>query len=385
MKVLLVAGRPPWPPHRGDQLRVAQLTAALAGEHQVTLLAPRAAGEPPAPPSLRRETVAASRAASLFAAPRVLLAGWPLQAVPFAQPDLTRQLRRLAPEHDVTVLLLARLAPHLAALGNSPLVADLIDCLSLNAATRAVVAPPWQRPLLRLEATRLRRAESTLLSRARRSLVVGERDRRELAAVAPAFASRLAVAPIAVPPALAAAAASRRTAPTLMLTGNLGYFANRDAAEWWLRQVWPRLRRREPRLRLVVAGARPPATLARRVRAAGGELVAQPPDLRALLATATVAVVPLRCGSGVPLKVLDAWAAGAPVVASRFAAAGAGAVADRDLLLADAPEEWEAQVLRLLADGELRDRLAAAGVAQIAALAPELVYPRLRELVLGGG
>jgi glycosyltransferase involved in cell wall biosynthesis len=105
--------------------------------------------------------------------------------------------------------------------------------------------------------------------------------------------------------------------------------------------------------------------------------------LRALLRQGTVAVAPLRCGSGVPLKVLDAWAAGVPVVASPFAAAGAGAEAGRDLLVATTPAEWVSQVRRLLADPVLRARLAEAGRERLVELAPERVYPLLRELVTG--
>ena len=168
-----------------------------------------------------------------------------------------------------------------------------------------------------------------------------------------------------------------------MLTGNLGYFPNRDAARFLLAEVWPRLRRARPDLRLVVAGDRPPSSLARRLAAAGATLATRPPDLRALLAEATVAVAPLRCGSGVPLKVLDAWAAGVPVVASSFAAAGADGEPERDLLVADAPHEWEAQVTRLLDDAGLRARLVEAGRARLAALTPERVYPLLRRLVAG--
>src|SRR4029077_6237579 len=96
------------------------------------------------------------------------------------------------------------------------------------------------------------------------------------------------------------------------------------ALRFFLAEVWPLLRAAVPGLGLVVAGDRPPPGLARRLQAAGGTLVVAPPDLRGLLATATVAIAPLRCGSGVPLKVLDAWSAGVPVVASPFAAAGVG-------------------------------------------------------------
>jgi hypothetical protein len=382
--VLLVAGRPPWPPRRGDQLRLGQLAAALAAEHEVTVLAPAAAGEPAPPPGVRREAYATSRVAAAAGALPLLLSGWPLQALPFHQPDLRRRLRELAPRHDRVVLQLVRLAPHLRDLGPAPLVADLVDCLSLNAATRAATAPWWQRPALRLERRRLLAAERRMVAASRRALVVSARDREALASALPDLSGRLAVAPVAVtPPAVGPPRGEVTGPPTVMLTGNLGYFANRDALETWLGGPWPRLLRSEPSLRLVVAGERPPRRLAGRLARAGGELVPRPPDLRALLQRATVAVAPVRGGSGVPLKVLDAWAAGVPVVASPFAAAGAAGEPGRDLLVATTAEEWEAQVRTLLADAELRRRLAAAGRERVAALAPERVYPLLRELVTG--
>ena len=382
MKVLLVAARPPWPPRRGDQLRVQQLATALAEEHAVTVLAPAAADEPAPPPGVTRVAYRSSAVAAAAGALPRLLGGWPLQSLPFHQPHLARRLRELAPRHDVTVLQLVRLAPHLADVGNAAVVADLVDCLSLNAATRAAVAPAWQRPVLAWERRRLLAAERRMVAASRRSLVVCERDRGVLAGALPGHADRLAVAPIAMPPRPQGAAPAAGATPTVMLTGNLGYFANRDAVETWLRGPWPRLRRSEPRLRLVVAGDRPPAALARRIARAGGELVRRPADLHALLTTATVAVAPVRGGSGVPLKVLDAWAAGVPVVASPFAAAGAAGAPGDDLLVAADPAEWEERVRSLLADGALRQRLVVAGRERVAALAPERIYPLLRRLIV---
>jgi glycosyltransferase involved in cell wall biosynthesis len=375
-------------------LRATQLLAALSGgfageqegasegaregQHEVTLLAPAAPGEP-AVPGVRRETYRRGPSAWL-GAPARLLRGWPVQAIPFQQRDLARHLRRLAPLHDVVVLQLVRLASHLRDLGDRPVVADLIDCLSLNVRTRAAVAPAWQRPALAVEARRVAAAERGLIAAARRALVVCERDRRELAALAPELAGRIVVVPVAMPPPRPSSSPCAPPAggpPTVMLTGNLGYFPNRDAVEWWLREPWPALRRAVPDLRLVVAGDRPSAAMRRRIERAGGALVARPDDLHALLAGGTLAVAPLRCGSGVPLKVLDAWSVDVPVVASPFAAEGAGAVVGRDLLVAESGPEWASQVQRLLGDAGLRARLAAAGRACIAAFSADRVHREL--------
>ena len=375
MRILLVTARYPWPPRRGDQLRAVQALEALAGEHRMTLFAPAPPREAPPPPAtvggapFATDLYPAPRRSVLAGAGAAAAGGLPLSSALFWQPGLSARLARDAAAADLVILQLVRLVPHLADLGEAPLLADLIDSLSLNAAARARHDRRWLAPLVTFEAGRLARAEERLIARARRALVVCERDRRSLAErLPPEAAAKLAVHPVAMaPPDRPPAAENPPDEPTVALTGNLGYFVNVDAVCWWLREVWPLLARRRPELRLVVAGARPARRVRRAVARAGGRLLVAPPDLGAVLAGATVAVAPLRSGSGVPLKVLEAWAAGVPVVASPLAAAGTTAVAGRELAVAETPAEWAATVERLLDDPAERRRLAAAGRARLAA------------------
>ncbi len=411
MRILLVTSRWPWPPRRGDQLRAVQLLAALGAEHEVTLLAPeapeggRAGGEEEeagkavggeAGGTVRVVTYRRSPGAVVGGVLRAAVGGLPVQTVPFSQPDLGRKLRRLAPAVDLVVLQLVRLAPHLGDVAaDVPLAVDLIDSLSLNAATRARFDRGWWRPPLAIEARRLARWERRLIERSRFALVVSGRDREALIerlALPPALAARLAVVPVGLAGTRTeneVSAAVRRSPPVLAFTGNLGYFPNADAVTWFLRSIWPELaplRERHPELRLVVAGDRPPGRVRRAVAAAGPgvELVASPPDLRSLLAPATIALAPLRCGSGAPIKVLEAWAAGVPVVASPWAAAGTTGKSGEDFLVAAGPEGWCPALESLLEApeaAERRARLAAAGRARLAAdYDPESLAGRLREL-----
>ena len=134
----------------------------------------------------------------------------------------------------------------------------------------------------------------------------------------------------------------------------------------------------------MIAGDQPPLQVRRAAAAAGPEveLLLLPPNLGAVLAWATIAFAPLRCGSGVPIKVLEAWGAGVPVVVSPWAAAGTSGRPGEDLLVADEPDGWRDALATLLGDPEARRRLAAAGRARLAAdYAPAAVAERLRDLV----
>lgn len=376
MKILLVTARYPWPPRRGDQMRAVEAVASLAPEHEVTVLAPEppAGAAPPSPPGAARCRLETYRpdllpAAGLWRAAR---RGLPLECGFFGGADLSRKLRRLAPEHDAGLVQLARLAPHAADFGETPFAVDLIDSLSLNLSRRADF-DPWLAPGLRLEARLLLRAERFLAERARRLLVVSRRDRDWLAARLGGRAGRLAVVPLAVP---AAERPSREVARSgLVLTGNLGYFVNADAARWFLREVWPGLCARRPGTALTIAGDRPGRRLADLVaRQEGVRLLPSPPELASAIAGAAVALAPLRAGSGVPVKVLEAWAAGTPVVASPWAAAGTAAEPGRNLLVAGPPAEWIETLAALLDDPGRRAALAEGGRRRLAAEhAPERV------------
>ncbi len=389
MRVLLAVSRYPWPPRRGDQLRTLQTVEALAPDHRLTVLLPEAPPGAPPPPenwpatvaTYRRPGVAGRAVGSARAALGALRGRNPLQSLLFTSPDLDRALERLAPAADVVILQLVRLAPSAGAFGDTPTVVDLIDSLALSTARRALFDRSWLALALRLEARLLTRAEDRLVARSACALVVSERDRVAVAArLAPAEAERLRVVPVAVErpdrPEVEpenGVEPDRATAPVLALTGNLGYFPTRDGARWWLRRVWPRLRAVLPDARLVLAGSRIPAGLGRLARRAGAEVVADPADLAAVLAGARIALAPMRAGAGQPLKVMEAWAAGVPVVATRWAAAGTsgrigsgGGEGVEDLVVADDAAEWVEAIRALWDDPARRRRIAAAARSRLA-------------------
>ncbi len=354
MKVLLVVSDWPWPPHKGHRLRALQLAEALAGEHELTLLAPAGSEAPPPGFAGRVERYGRSRWGVVRGLGRAFAEGAALQSALFRSRALERRLRELAESSDRVILQLARLGPALRAAGATPCFVDLVDSLSLNFERRALFERPWIRPWIAWEARRMARDERRLVAASAGSFVVCERDLRHLATRVGAPAEKLSLIPLAVahaaPRESGPAVEAPPARPRLVVTGNLGYFPTADGTRWLLSEVWPRLRARRPELQLTIAGARPKRALAALAARAGAELVADPAELVPFLRRAHLALVPLRAGSGTPIKLLEAVAEGLPVVATPWAIAGVEESLGRLLASADAPEQWCAALDRLLAD-----------------------------------
>ena len=358
-------------------MRAVQMLDFLAAEHEVTLLTPAPrSGQPPPPlppddAPYRVELYQPQRGlASLYGMGRVVLENLPLQSGLFYQPDLGRKLRELAPQHDLGILQLVRLAVHLEDFGSTPLLVDLIDSLSLNFSLRAAVDRVWLRPLLKVEARLLALGERRLAERAAGVIVVCERDRQALVnRLPPELAAKVSVVRLAVRERKVEPPEEREKlwregdkGPVLVMTGNLGYFVNVDAVTWWLREVWPSLRRARPDIRVVVAGERPAPAVRQEIVRAGVKLIEAPRDMRSIIAQATLSLAPMRCGSGVPIKVLEAWSVGVPVVATPWAVAGTSGRQGEDFrLVGTHPIEWVHAIEELLNDPVARQRLAESG------------------------
>lgn len=397
MKILLATSRYPWPPRRGDQIRAVQALDFLSDEHEVTLLTPAPGKDLPPPPQgapYRIELYEPSRTSALVPGmARVLIRNHPLQSGLFYQPDLGRRLRELAPRADLAILQLVRLGIHLKDFGSTPILVDLIDSLSLNFSLRADVDRLWLRPLLRLEARLLAIGERRLAERAAGVILVCERDRQALInRLPPDLGRKVSVVRLAVRERTAQPPLDQEllwdgveTGPILAMTGNLGYFVNVDAIAWWLDEVWPAIRQARPDVRVVVAGDRPASAIRRAVARAGAgvRLVESPRDMRSILAQSTLALAPMRCGSGVPIKVLEAWAVGVPVIATPWAVAGTSGRQGEDFrIVGTHPIEWVTAVLELLNDPDARQRLAESGKRRLAAdYSREVVRAQLLDVI----
>ena len=358
MRILFLTSRPPWPSRRGDQARVAGWVRQLAGRHQLAVICQRPPGFPAAsfPSGVRGHEIPLRR----WRAGRILRRALdrPLQVAMHYQPRLARAVERAVADFrpEVAVVVVSRLGWLVPALGEIPVVADLVDSLALNMRRRAA-RQPLLGPFWRLEARRLAVWERDLTRRVAATTVVSSRDRDALTGGG-APGERIAVVPFGLQVA-GALPARGGVEPIVVLSGNLGYFPTRDGALWLAREVWPRIRRACPNARWWLAGSRVPRSLRRLGRLPGIRILADPEDLSAVRRRAAVAVAPMRAGSGTPIKVLEAMADGLPVVATPEAAAGLDRLRGPELRVAGEARTFAAAVAHLLVDRAAADHQAA--------------------------
>lgn len=254
-------------------------------------------------------------------------------------------------DHPHTALawpLLRRLQP------NAKLVLDAHNVEAEILERLVPLAPRWKRPLFKFQGRRIRALERGLAKAMDLVLTCSDRD---AAAFRELGAKRVRVVPNGVPPFSPMAGTERKD---VLFVGSMDWSPNADAAVALARDIWPLVRGKLGGARLVLVGRNPPeqvkALAADDVIVAGGV-----PSVQPYLESARATAIPLRAGSGTRIKILEAWAAGVPVIASRIAAEGLPYGDGRDLLLAETAAEFAQQLERVYADAGLEARLAKAG------------------------
>lgn len=356
MNVLLLTHRLPFAPNRGDRIRAYYLLEALAREARVDLVSlvhdrDEASQVHLLQDRVRRVTMArVGRARSWLRAAAALGTGQPLTHALLDAPGFDRALADVMAEHrpDVVVALCSSMARFALRppLDELPLILDLIDVDSekwrqMGASARGPFG--W---IYRREARTLGPFESFAARRAAATLVVNDRERTVLEALAPD--APVHVVPNGIdalrftPPALPSADAQ------VVFCGVMDYAPNVDGVLWFVKHVWPQVRQANARARLTLVGARPVPAIRALSADPSIEVTGTVADVRPYLWQSAVSIAPLLIARGVQNKVLEALAAGLPCVVSAPVFEGVPQAARRGCIEGDTPSAFAASVIRLL-------------------------------------
>ena len=150
----------------------------------------------------------------------------------------------------------------------------------------------------------------------------------------------------------------RGSKQTAVFVGALQYHPNVDGLIWFGSEILPLLSHKPE---VVVAGSHPGPFVRSFCMQNKFELVDTPPDMGEVLNRARLEVVPLRKGSGVRGKIIEAMAAGVPVVSTTLGAEGIPVTHGLNILLADRPADFAERILEVLVSPELTERLSREG------------------------
>jgi glycosyltransferase involved in cell wall biosynthesis len=367
MRILFLSTWFPYPPNQGSKIRAYHLLGSLAGKHSVGLVSFQD-GE------LRDEWLSAmtERCAFVEVLPREpfaqdrirAIAGWlsPQPRAVYAgyAPDFSERVRMLSTQWkpDLVVALTFTTAPYAVQVMGIPRVLDvdiLVGRMLFEEFKSEGALTGKARKYLAYR--KFDRYERQLFSQFNLCLVTSNRDHIIARQHIGLGANQVSLVPNGVDLDFFRPDQFSREEEALIFHGALTYFANYDAAMYFLDAIFPLIRREFPRTQFTITGTTNGVDLASLALDDHVQLTGYVEDIRHVLGRSTVCVVPLRKGAGTRIKILEAMAMGVPVVSTSKGVEGLDLVPDVHALLADNPIDFALATTRLLSDPGLREEL----------------------------
>lgn len=263
-------------------------------------------------------------------------------------------------EPDVVLIQHSYLADFGDALGGIPFVVCVYDLLTLHTARAAALArSPLRKLSLRAEQAKMHRFERKTLGRAGAVVLMTIDEQRAFRrligtgneVVIPVGIDLVYFAP--QPRGAATPSAYEAVSPRLLYTGSFTYGPNLDALQYFASDIAPRLTERLPGARTFFVGPWAPAAEHIRDQYNGRSdltVTGKVDDTRPWFGDADVVLVPLRLGTGIRVKILEAMGMELPVVATSIGAEGIEAVPGEHLLIADTPAQFVEAIVSLVVD-----------------------------------
>jgi polysaccharide biosynthesis protein PslH len=370
VQILFISPRQCWPTRSGAKLREYHFVRALALRSDLTYLhftdpgsAPLTKHELP----FCREVVAVPKPASYGTRQLVqgVLGRWPLPILNYTSREMNAAVARVA----ATKFDLVHLdSIHMIRYAQSrPLRGTRAvynwhniesEAMLRFAATVSSLSRRWYAALT---ASKLRALENDMLRDAFGHVVCSERERQQLLRIAPQ--ARIQVAENGVDTTFFTPdSAASSPGQQIVFVGTMDYYPNVEAATSFAQNIWPRVREALPATSLVIVGANPTPAVSALADIPGVTVTGTVPDVRPYYQDALAAIVPLRTGGGTRLKILEAMAAGVPVVSTALGAEGLAVSPGREILIAgaDDPAAWIGHLTSLAQVPARQQQIAAA-------------------------
>lgn len=364
MRIAFVTSRFPFPVEKGDKLRAYHQIRLLSRLHEVHLVAisHRKINDDDlnamAPYCKSVKVFRIKR----WLIPINIMLGWmeglPLQVSYFLDKTIKRQVQyhiiRIEPDHIICQLI--RAAEYVRALP-FPKTLDYMDVFS-EGMLQLAQRHHWLGVFFNTEAKRLAAYERTLYKDFDRHIIISEQDRDRLRLPSKKY---IAVIPNGVDERFFQSSLYSQPEYDIVFVGNLGYGPNKAAVKFLVSKILPAIQKRNRRVKLLVAGARPSRSIRMLDHHENVTVSGWVEDIRDAYRNGRIFVAPMLSGLGLQNKILEAMSMGLPCVTTSMVNNAIGAKDGDQILIADQPDHFVKHILFLLDHPEDYNRIAGSG------------------------
>ena len=362
-KLLVLLSRIPYPLDKGDKLRAFHQIKDLNASYQVILCCLSTHKiDPEAERKLKAicfelKIIQLGYAGILWRLFLALFNDKPFQVAYFyskkAQQELDAIIEKHLPKRFFCQLI--RVAEYAKKYSIFSKTLDYMDALSIGMERRAEKAPFYLKPIVSVEAKRLRNYEEKMFQYFEKKVIISLADKEHLTH---SNATEIAVIPNGIDTEFFKSE-NRSKKTDILFTGNMGYLPNVESAQYLVKNILPIL---NSDIAVQICG-KSPSYKVRSLAASNVEVTGWVDDIRTAYDEAKIFVAPLMLGSGLQNKLLEAMAMGLPCVTTPLANNALGAIPEEEILIASNEAEFKTQIERLISDPDLSNKIAENGHA----------------------
>ena len=365
MKIFILLPRIPYPLEKGDKLRAFNQIKQLAKHNEIVLCAlndnPKVSEQDAfhalQPYCQSINFIKITKPQILLGLIRAFFKGLPMQCGYFYNRKAARKVNTLIAKHQPDILYgqLLRVAEYLRK-KSIPKALDYQDIFSYGMKRRADIASSLTRPIYNMEYHRLKRYEAAIFDDFNVRTIISEPDKalfphehRDEILVIPNGVDHDYFKP-----------QEREKQYDLVFTGNMSYPPNVNAVDYLANEIMPIVWKTLPETKLYIAGATPDLKVK---KAASDHIIVSGwlDDIRDAYAQSRVFIAPMRIGTGLQNKLLEAMSMRLPAITSPLANASLGAKPEEEILVGNNADEMARHIITLLTDKERAEHLAQAG------------------------
>lgn len=370
MKLLVLLSRIPYPLDKGDKLRAYYQLKQLSQDFQIKVVAlDDCKGTEQDREKLRNEFdiqfVKLNKTVIYLKMLRALFSDKPFQVHYFFQRSANLKVKEIVSEFkpDHIYCQLIRTAEYVKNIHSIPKTMDYMDAFSKGMDRRISQNRGIKKIFIKAEASRLLKYENLIFDYFENKTIISSQDQ---SLIYHPERNSIKVVPNGVDFDFFTPVQSNNRTFELVFTGNMSYPPNVDGALFLVNEIMPIVWKEMPKAKVLIAGAKPTVAItslkSRNVAVSGWV-----DDIREAYADSSVFIAPMRIGTGLQNKLLEAMSMGVPCITTSFANNALKAVNGASILIGDSKESLAEIVIDLLRDSVLRNNLSVAGRAFIEA------------------